>query len=225
MENLNRKAWAGLAFLMVVLGVLIFGSAGTVQYWEAWVYLFLFASSTVAITFYLMKSDPRLLEKRVKAGPMAEPDNRQKIISAFASLAFISLFIVSSLDHIQAWSQVPFIAVIKGEALVVVGFYIVFLVFKENTFTSATIEVDVRQNVVSTGPYSVVRHPMYSGAFIMLIGTPLALGSFWGLISVFLMFLIVSLRMFEEERFLLKSLPGYGDYCKKVRSRLIPRVF
>jgi protein-S-isoprenylcysteine O-methyltransferase Ste14 len=225
MKNLNGKAWVGLAFLIIVLGLLIFIPAGTAQYWEAWVYLFLFASSTLAITLYLMKRDPKLLEKRVKAGPTAESDYKQKIISAFASLAFIALFVVSSLDHIQAWSYVPFITVMMGEALVVIGFYVVFLVFKENTFTSATIEVDADQKVISSGPYGVVRHPMYSGAFIMLLGTPLALGSLWGLAPVFLMFLVVSLRMFEEEKFLRSNLTGYDDYCRKVRWRLIPGIF
>jgi protein-S-isoprenylcysteine O-methyltransferase Ste14 len=225
MNNLNKKASGGLIFLLLILALLTFLPAGTIQYWEAWVYLLLFATATAAITFYLMKKDPKLLEKRVKVGATEEKQSSQKVIQVTASLSFTSIFIVSSLDYRNAWSSMPLYAVIIGEMLVVVGFYVIFLVFKENTFTSATIEVDAEQRVISMGPYSVVRHPMYSGAFLMLIGTPIALGSLWGLVAVLPMFIIISLRMSEEEKFLLRNLPGYKDYCKKVHFRLMPGVF
>jgi protein-S-isoprenylcysteine O-methyltransferase Ste14 len=115
--------------------------------------------------------------------------------------------------------------VFLGDVLVALGLYIVFHVFRENTFTSATIEVKDEQQVISTGPYAVIRHPMYSGAFIMLLGIPLALGSWWAFIFVFLLFAAIIWRLLEEEKFLSKNLPGYTGYRQKVRYRLIPFIW
>jgi protein-S-isoprenylcysteine O-methyltransferase Ste14 len=133
--------------------------------------------------------------------------------------------ILPSLDHRFSWSAVPLPIVVTGDVLVALGFLIVFLVFKENTFTAATIAVTPDQKVVSTGPYSVVRHPMYSGALVMLLGTPLALGSWWGLLMFILMTATIAWRARDEERFLFKNLSGYEEYCRTVRYRLAPFVW
>jgi len=220
--NLASKTIFGFVWLILILGILLMAPAWTLDYWQARVYLAIFSTSSALITAYLWKKDPKLLERRVNAGPAAEKERSQKLIQAFASLAFIGMMILPSLDHRFSWSNVPLLTVVTGEALVAFGFFIIFLVFKENSFTSATIEVASNQMVISTGPYAIVRHPMYAGALIMLLGTPLALGSWWGLIMFAMMTLVIILRLLDEEKFLTRSLPGYAEYCRKVRYHLIP---
>ncbi len=225
MDNLNIKAWSGLAFLAIAMGLLLFVPAGTVYYWQAWVYLGVFFGVTIFITFYLMKKDPALLARRVSAGPAAEKETKQKIIQFFTSLGFIAILAVSALDHRFMWSRVPFFSVLLGDALIVLGFAIVFRVFKENTFTSATIEIAKGQKVISTGPYAIVRHPMYAGGAMYMLGMPLALGSFWGFVPFIAVLPFLLWRLFDEEQFLAKNLPGYTEYTKQVRWRLIPGIF
>ena len=207
------------------MGILLFAPAWTFGYWQAWVYLFVFAASSALITAYLWEQDPKLLERRLNAGPAAEKDRIQKWIQLFASFAFIGAMILPSLDHRFLWSAVPLPVVIAGDVLVALGFLIVFLVFKENTFTAATIEVVSDQTVISTGPYAIVRHPMYSGALVMLLGTPLALGSWWGLLMFVPMVFTIAWRALDEERVLLTNLRGYEEYCQMVRYRLVPHVW
>ena len=143
----------------------------------------------------------------------------------FASIGFIALLVVPALDYRFRWSEVPLPGVIAGDLLVAIGFYFIFLVYRENTFTSATIEVAENQKVISTGPYAVVRHPMYASALLYLIGTPLALGSYWGLVALAFMTPFLIWRLFDEERFLAKNLPGYTEYQEKVQHRLLPYVW
>jgi protein-S-isoprenylcysteine O-methyltransferase Ste14 len=225
MNDLDTKASLGLAFLIAVMGLVLFVPAWTFWYWQAWIYLTIFSISVGAITVYLMRNDRALLARRTNAGPGAEKENTQKAIQSFAQVAFLAVFLVPSLDHRFMWSDVPIYAEIAGDVLVALGLYTVFRVFKENTFTSATIEVDKEQRLISSGPYALVRHPMYGGAFIMLIGTPVALGSWWGLLALIPIVAAIILRLFDEEKFLAKHLMGYTDYCTKVRWRLIPGVF
>jgi protein-S-isoprenylcysteine O-methyltransferase Ste14 len=219
------RAFSGLLFLLVVIAVAIFTAAWSVDYWQAWLFLAVFAVASLAITQYLIKQDPELLERRVRAGPVAEQDRGQKIIQSLASLAFIATLVVPGIDHRLGWSTVPVWVVFAGDALVALGFLVVFFVFRENTFASATIEVEEGQRAISTGPYALVRHPMYAGALILLAGVPIALGSWWGLLAVAPMKLLIVLRLLAEERFLAKNLPGYADYRSRVRYRLAPFVW
>ena len=222
MMSLNLRAASGLLFLLIVMGTLLFLPAWTLDYWQAWVFLTVFGASALAITVYLMKEDPALLERRMLGGPTAEKDAGQRIASSIASAGFVAILVVSALDHRARWSTVPLAAVIAGDVLVALGFAIVFLVFKENPFTSATIEVAADQRVISTGPYAVVRHPMYSGALVLLLAMPVALGSWWGLSGVILMVPALLWRLLAEETFLAKSLPGYSEYRDTVKYRLVP---
>jgi protein-S-isoprenylcysteine O-methyltransferase Ste14 len=224
-RKLRRKAIQGLAQLTVVMGIAVFVPAGTWRYLEGWAFLFAFAGCSVVITRYLMKNDPKLLQRRVEAGPGAEKRTSQKVIQIFASVAFLSVIIAPALDHRFSWSRVPWWTVVAGDALVVLGFWIVFLVFRENSFTSAVIEVDAEQRVIDSGPYAHVRHPMYAGALLLLAGIPLALGSWWGLLTLVPFTGIIAVRLLDEERFLSKDLPGYAAYREKIRYRLIPRVW
>ena len=161
----------------------------------------------------------------MNAGPGAEKEKSQKRIQVFASLVFIGVMILPSLDHRFSWSDVPLSVVIAGDVFVALGFLLIFIVFRENTFSAATIEVAPDQKVISTGPYAIVRHPMYSGALVMLLGTPLALGSWWGLLMFIPMSFIIVWRLLDEEKFLSKNLSGYKEYCKKVQYRLVPFIW
>jgi protein-S-isoprenylcysteine O-methyltransferase Ste14 len=221
-DNLARKTVLGFTQLIGALGILLFAPAWTLDYWQAWLYWFVFAASSALITAYLWKKDPKLLSRRIDAGPGAESEKSQKQIQLLASFIFLAAMILPSLDHRFSWSAVPLSAVLAGDVLTALGFFIVFLVFKENTFTAATIVVTPGQKVVSTGPYALIRHPMYSGALVLLFGTPLALGSWWGLLMFMPMLFTIAWRARDEERFLFKNLSGYKEYCQIVRYRLVP---
>jgi protein-S-isoprenylcysteine O-methyltransferase Ste14 len=225
MSNLNIKAWISLIAFTVVVGLLLFLFAGTVRYWQGWAYLVVFAGASFLTTIYLIKHDPALLKRRLSGGPTAEKERAQKIIMLFASIGFIALLVVPALDYRFGWSAVPLYTVIAGDMLVATGFYFIFLVYKQNTFASATIGVAVDQQVVSTGPYAIVRHPMYASALLYLLGTPLALGSYWGLLPFGATVPFLIWRLVDEEKFLAKNLLGYTEYQKRVRSRLIPKIF
>lgn len=225
MKKLFIQAFGGLLFLLAVLALVLFLFAGTLSYWQAWVFLAVFFISVLAITIYLMIHDPQLLERRVQAGPVAEKQKSQQIIQSLASIAFIAIFVVSSLDHRYHWSSVPLWVVLLGDVLVALGLLFVFFVFRGNSYTSAVIEVGAEQKIITTGPYAIVRHPMYSGALLMLLGVPLALGSYWGLLALIPITLVIVGRLLDEEKFLAKNLPGYPDYLRKVRYRLIPSVW
>jgi protein-S-isoprenylcysteine O-methyltransferase Ste14 len=222
MTALNKKAFGGLLGLSVVMAALLFIPPWTLDYWQAWVFLAVFVVSALAITMYLMKKDPKLLERRVYAGPTAEKRRSQKIIQFLTSMGFIAMIVVPALDHRFHWSQISLYAVLAGDLLVAIGFLIVFLVYKENTFASATIEVAPEQRVITTGLYAFVRHPMYMGAVLLFIGMPLALGSRWGLIVLLLIMPALIWRIFDEERLLAKNLPGYSEYLDRVKHRLLP---
>ena len=225
LNGTTGKAVLGLAQLVVTLGLVLFAPAWTFDFPLAWVYLAVFATSAALITAYFSKHDPALLERRIRAGPRAETAPLQKLIQAAAALAFVGIFLVASLDHRFTWSTVPLAIAIAGDVVVVLGFFIVFRVFRENTYTAATIEVAADQTVVSSGPYAIVRHPMYAGALILLGGTPLALGSWWGLALLVPMTLVIVSRLLDEESFLVTHLPHYSDYQQRVRYRLLPLVW
>jgi protein-S-isoprenylcysteine O-methyltransferase Ste14 len=225
MRELTRQAWLGLAKLVAILVLCLFLPAWSFDFWEAWTYVGVFGASVAAITWYLQKQDPELLRRRLAAGPAAETELRQKVIQAIASIAFAGIFLVAGLDHRLGWSNVSVSLVLAGDLLVLLGLGIVFLVFRENSYTSATIETTDNQPVISTGPYAVVRHPMYAGAFLFLISTPLALGSYWALLSVAVLVFVIVLRLLDEERFLSLRLPGYREYLSKIKYRLIPFIW
>jgi protein-S-isoprenylcysteine O-methyltransferase Ste14 len=223
--GLGARTIRGFAILIVILGVGIFVPAWTLRYWQAWLFIAVYMGCTLLITLYLWQHDRNLLERRLSAGPTAEKRTTQRVIMSFTSLGFIALVALSAVDHRLGWTRVPSGVVLLGNVLIVVGFSLELLVFRVNSFTSATVEVAKDQRVVSTGPYAIVRHPMYAGGLLLLLGTPLALGSYWGLVALAAMLPVLLWRVFDEEKFLAQSLPGYGEYRAKVRFRLIPGVF
>jgi len=223
--SLTARAFAGLVFLVGVLALVLFVGAGTFAYWQAWVFLSVFTAAVAHITIDLARRDPALLARRVQAGPIAETTRSQQRIQGAASLAFIGTFVVSALDYRVGGSRPPAVFVVLGDGLVACGLFVVFRVFRSNTFTSATIEVASGQQVVSTGPYAVVRHPMYAGALLFLLGVPFALGSYWGLLGLPPLAAVIIWRLRDEERYLGRNLVGYAAYCARVRYRLIPRLW
>ncbi len=209
----------------VVLGILLFLPAGTFNYWQAWVFIVVFGTSTNAIGIYLSLKDPELLERRKKIGPTTEQSPAQKIIISIALLSTLGLLVFCALDHRFGWSPVPGYVSVVGDVLVALGLFIDLLVFRENSYGGSTIETVAGQKVISTGPYALVRHPMYVGVLIMVLGIPLALASWWGLVILALTVPILIWRILDEEKLLEKDLAGYREYEQKVHYRLVPYLW
>ena len=224
-DPLLLKGIAGLTTMPVVLGLPLFLAAGTFNYLEAWIFIAVFTLSTTLHTLFLFKADRALLERRMRAGPTAEKRPEQKLIMLLMISAFFLIYIVAGLDHRFRWSHVPLSIAIIGNVLIAASYAIFVEVFRENSFASATIEVADKQEVVSTGLYGIVRHPMYAGAAILTISIPLALGSLWAFVVAVLVFPVLHWRIVDEEKFLLESLNGYREYCAKVPHRLIPGLY
>ena len=209
----------------IVLGVLLFLPAGTLNYWQAWVFIVVFMTSVSAVGLYLSLNDPALLERRKRIGPAAEESPVQKIIMSIAILGNIALLIFSALDYRFQWSHIPGYVSLIGDALIALGLFINVLVFRENSYGASNITVEDEQKVISTGPYALVRHPMYGGVLVMLIGVPLALGSAWGLVVLAVITPGLIWRILDEEKVLEKDLTGYQEYEQKVRYRLVPYLW
>jgi protein-S-isoprenylcysteine O-methyltransferase Ste14 len=211
----------GIAFFVVLL----FWPAGTLNYWQAWVFIAVFIVTTIVPSIYLAVKDPAALARRMRAGPIAETRTIQKVVITATMLAVIAVLVVSALDHRFGWSHVPIPVVVLGNVLVGVGLAFAQLVVIQNGYAAATITVESEQKVVSTGVYGRVRHPMYVGALIMMVGTPLALDSYWGLLATILAVPILALRIEDEEKMLRQELDGYDEYTQKVHYRLVPGVW
>jgi len=206
-----------------VLGILLFLPAWTLNYWQAWVFIVVFMTATNVIGVYLSLKDPALLERRKKAGQEQSP--AQRIIIFLILIASIALFVLSAFDHRFGWSPVSAPVSLLGDILVVLGLMLNLIVLRENSYSSSTIEIMEDQKVISSGPYALVRHPMYAASLVMIIGVPLALGSWLGLAVIVLTIPVLVWRILDEERLLKKDLPGYIEYAHKVRYRLVPYLW
>ncbi|MES2167324.1 MAG: isoprenylcysteine carboxylmethyltransferase family protein [Pseudomonadota bacterium] len=219
------KAFAGLLRSLIVIAALFFIPAWSLRFWQAWVYIAIMGAASAAIILYLAKYDDALIGRRLRAGPIAEKEKSQKIIQTLTAVTGVIAFLVPGFDFRWHWSDVPTALIVLGDIGVVIGYVIIFLVFRENSYASSIVEVAESQKVISTGPYAVVRHPMYSGAILMFLATPLALGSWWAFIPAIVLSALVAARLIDEERFLVIHLPGYDTYRSSVRYRLIPGVW
>jgi protein-S-isoprenylcysteine O-methyltransferase Ste14 len=222
---LRKRTFAGLAQFLVALSAMLFLSAWSLRYWEGWVFWFEFSVLVTLITIYFLYRDPALIERRLRAGPLAEKEKRQKVIQWFANFFFVALIIFPGIDHQFHWSQLSLSLIILGDTLVALGLAVIFFVFRENSYTSGVIEVGKEQTVISTGPYRLVRHPMYAGAILLILGIPLALGSSWGLLLCVPMVAVIVWRLIDEEKYLSKNLAGYTHYCTMTRYRLVPGIY
>ena len=225
MTDNARRALTGLLKSLVLMAAMLFLLAWSIRYLEGWIFLALLGTLSAAMILYLERHDPALLERRLKAGPVDEKEPSQKRIQLITSIVGILIVAVPGLDHRWHWSNVPISVIVLGFVGFAIGYLIVFLVFRENTYTSGIIEIAEGQKVISSGPYALVRHPMYSGANLCFLSMPLALGSWWALIPAILECVLVGVRAVDEEKFLKANLPGYREYCEKVRYRLIPGVW
>ena len=209
----------------VVLGGLLFLLAGTFNYWQAWVFVPVFMVSISGYGLYLSITDPAAMERRRQAGPGAEQSTLQKIVATLALAALAAVFVVAGLDRRFAWSAMPPALSIVGDAVEVLSFVTFTWVLRVNSFASANIQVEDKQPVISTGPYAVVRHPLYVGAMLMEIGIALGLGSWWGLLFFVAAMPVLVIRILDEEKTLEKDLAGYKEYEQKVRYRLVPYLW
>jgi protein-S-isoprenylcysteine O-methyltransferase Ste14 len=223
--TLDKQIWIRSALGVLALAALLFIPAGTMHFWQGWLFGFVFVAATSALSIYFLKHDPKLIERRMRAGPLAEQEPAQKIIMAITFLGFFLLMALPGFDQRWHWSDVPPWLVIAANGGVVLSFWIFYIVMRQNSFAASTIRVEPGQPVVSTGPYAIVRHPLYSGALLLLFATPLALGSYWTLVVAVAMLFALVWRLLDEERFLKQNLPGYADYCRYVRYRLILSVW
>lgn len=223
--TLGRRAFSGLARFTMAMALLVFLPGWSLYFWQGWAFLAVFCGACVASTLYFLKHDPKLIERRMAAGASAEKEPTQKIIMAITSVCFFLLIFIPVLDHRQHRSSVPAWLAIAGDAGIALSFFLVTLVLRQNSFAAATIRVEANQPVISTGAYAVVRHPMYAAALPMFVFIPLALDSYWGLLIVVAILPALIWRLLDEERFLKINLPGYADYCRHVRFRLIPLLW
>jgi protein-S-isoprenylcysteine O-methyltransferase Ste14 len=176
----------------------------------------------IFVVFYFLKKDPELLERRMR---MKEKEEKQKSIQKFGIIIFFIGFIIPGLDYRYHWSNVPALIVIAANAIVFSGYLLVFFVLRENSYASRIIEVEKGQKAITTGPYAIVRHPMYLGVLLMYLFTPLALGSYWAIIFFLPLVPLIVFRLLNEEEVMLRELPGYEEYCKKTRYHLIPFIW
>jgi protein-S-isoprenylcysteine O-methyltransferase Ste14 len=223
-QSLGRRSFEAVAQFLVFLAALIFLPAWTAGYWRGWLFFVVFSASIILLTVYFLKADPALVERRLKAGAAAETRLSQKVIQTLASVLFFLTVLLPVLDHRFGRLPVPAVVSVLGDLLVVLGFVVIFFVFKANSYSSGVVEIGEDQEVISTGPYAIVRHPMYSGALLMFLGIPPALGSWRGLLLAVPLTGLLVWRLVDEEKFLEEELPGYREYRRKVRYRLAPWI-
>jgi protein-S-isoprenylcysteine O-methyltransferase Ste14 len=220
--NLSKfKAYLVPVIIMIVMALVLFLPAGSLKFWQAWILWSVISVLTLFITAYFLKKDSGLLSRRMK---VKEKEPQPGIIRILSVLSLL-IFIIPGFDYRYHWSILPVWTIIAANAMVLLGYLFIFLVFKENSYASTIIQTEKEQKVITTGPYAIVRHPMYTGLLIMQLFTPLALGSYWALIFSFLFIPTIIFRIRKEEEVLLRDLPGYKDYFNKTRYRLIPLVW
>jgi len=221
-KKLRKKIVVLVPAVLFALCLIFFIPAGTLEYWEAWVFIAVLFVPFLFVLTYLLRKDPSLLARRIQFN---EKESAQRRIIKASGIIFLAGFLIPGLDHRYGWSDIPVEAVLTADVLVIVGYALVFLVFRENPFASRVVEVEQDQHVISTGPYALVRHPMYLGTSIMWLATPVALGSYWALPVFLILPIVLVCRIMNEEEVLLRELPGYREYTHKVRYRLIPGIW
>jgi protein-S-isoprenylcysteine O-methyltransferase Ste14 len=210
---------------LVILGFILFYPAGTFDYWQAWVFIATFTTATIVPSLYLARTNPAALQRRMHAGPLAEGRTVQKFIIIGVVFGLFAMIVLSAFDHRFGWSSVPAVVCVIGDVLIVAGLTLATMVVIQNSYAAATVKVEYGQQLASTGLYKLVRHPMYAASVILMVGMPLALGSYWGLLVLILGLLVLVFRIRDEEKLLTQELAGYREYREHVRYRLMPNVW
>ncbi len=222
LSELTRMVATRVTGFFVVLGLIFFLPAGTWNFWQAWMWMATMIGLMLITLAYLLKNDPALLERRMR---MRERQGQQQKIIAVSGVFLLLSFLIPGFDQRYGWSNMPAWLAVLGNAIVIIGYMMVLWVFKTNTFTSRIIEVESDQKVITTGPYAIVRHPMYVGAFLTYAATPMALGSYWAILPGLMILPVLVFRILDEEKLLLRDLSGYKEYTHKVKYRLLPGVW
>ncbi|ONB74717.1 methyltransferase family protein [Burkholderia pseudomallei] len=225
MNSLTKRALGAQVRFVAMLAVLIFASAGSLRYWQGWIYWFVFSGATTWLARHFLKHDPALVERRMRVGVRAERELSQKIILGVVSVASAGLIVVMGAEWRVLRMPFDWRPVALGNALVIAGFAICFAALRANRFASSIVEVERDQPVISSGPYRFVRHPMYSGAMVIFFGSPIAAQSTWAWPFAAVLAVGVVARLVDEERYLSAHLDGYRAYCERVRWRLVPHVW
>ncbi len=221
-RRLRRIAIFRLFLAIPGLGAAFFLAAGTLRYWQAWVYLAMTFILMSLMMVHLLRRNPGLLERRMRT---REKEAVQRKIIKFVDVFFVIAFLLPGFDRRWGWSSVPPAVVMAADVISLLGYALFALVIRENPFAGRTVEVEQKQKAITTGPYAVVRHPMYSAMLLLYGSAPLALGSWWALIPMSMVFVVIPLRAIHEEKLLLKELEGYGEYIQKTKYRLIPGIW
>ncbi len=221
-QELIRLVIKRVLIVVACLLIAFFLTAGTLNYWQAWVYLAIILIPMFFVMRYFLKHNPAFLERRMRVG---EKESAQKKIIRFSFIFFLLAFIIPGFDKRWGWSNVPFVVVLIADLLLVLSYAFIVRVFKENIYASRIIEVDQEQKVISSGLYSVIRHPMYTGVAIMYSVSPIALGSWWALIPGLVIIPVLVVSLLNEEEVLSRDLPGYIEYIHKVKYRLLPGIW
>jgi len=221
-KSLKKMVITRVFFVYFIMGLLFFLPAGTLKYWEGWVYMAVIAVPMIFFGVYMFKHNPKFLERRMR---VKEKREKQKLIVKLGILPFLLAFILPGFDRRFGWSDISIPVTIAGLAMVLLGYLVTLYVFKTNSYASRVVEVEDEQKVITIGPYALVRHPMYSSTIIFYLFTPLALGSYWTVIPTLFIIPVLIVRIIDEEKELLDNLEGYREYMQKVKYRLIPGVW
>ncbi len=220
--SLKSKLAVRFPIGIATFGALLFLPAGSFRFWQAWVYIGILFLLGLLVFAYFYKRDPQVLERR---SLLKEKLPEQRRIMSVIYVTWLVALLLPGLDHRYGWSRLPLWLTVLSEVIVFSGYLTTAWVVKTNRFAARTIQVERGQEVISTGPYRVVRHPMYLGMCVMFLFSPLALGSYFALLPFALLIPLIVLRLLNEESVLRRELPGYTEYCSQTRFRLVPYVW
>ncbi len=222
-KELLKQTIASFSVLYILMGLCFFIPAWDIFYWEAWLFIVTWLVMMLYFLRYLLKNDPELLQRRLQKGEKREA---QKLVITISNFIFFAIWLIPGFDHRFNWSFVPPILVLIADAIFAIGYIFFFQVLKENSFAARTVEVEKGvQKVITTGPYAIVRHPMYTAVLIMFGMTPLCLGSYWALIPYSLTIPLLVYRIRDEEKLLCEELEGYKEYMEKTKYRILPGIW